>query len=62
VCRKSDAEKPSGCKNAAKKSRKIKILNQGLYQRNKISALHHVKKKLMPWPYSGTYKNVRPGL
>ena len=62
MCRKSDAEKPSECENAAKKSRNSKILNQELYQRNKISALHHGKKKSMPWSYSGTYKNVWPGL
>ena len=46
---KRSAVEPSECENVAKKSKKIKkegkILNQGIYQRSKISALRHGKKK-----------------
>jgi hypothetical protein len=38
---KRSALKPSECENVTDKSKKGKILNQGLYQRRKISALYH---------------------
>ena len=45
---KRSAVEPSECENVAKKVRKKKkgkILNQGLYQRSKISALCHGQKR-----------------
>ena len=44
---KRSAVEPSECENVAKKVRKKKgkILNQGLYQRSKISALRHGQKR-----------------
>jgi hypothetical protein len=37
--------KPNECENVAEKSKRGKILNQGLYQKGEMSALLHGKKK-----------------
>lgn len=43
-------------------SKKGKILNQELYHISQISALCHSQSRSTEGHYSGTYKNVQPGL
>jgi len=58
---KRSALKPSECENVTCKLKKGKILNLGLYQRRKTSALHHTTQSV--WgSYSQAYKNLWTGL
>jgi len=42
--------------------RRGKILNQGIYQRSKISALGRSQKRSMEWSYSDVYRHFQSGL
>jgi len=59
---KISALKPSECENVTHKLKKDKIINLGLYQRRKTSALHHSKKKSVQGSYSWAYENLWTGL
>ena len=55
--------KPIECEDVTKKSkRKGKILNQGLHQRSKISALRHGQTRALQGLFSGGYRNLLSGL
>jgi hypothetical protein len=53
---------PSKSENVARKSKKRKILNQGLYQRSTMSELCHGQTRSLQGLYSVAYKILQSGL